>query len=237
MLALAATTDPRRVAAARPRLSVQPSPDPRLPEGRPRVAVDAEPLPAAALEQNDAAWGETPRGLMVATPSTPPALLSVAGDRRLHRVPARGRRAAGRRDLLGTDLRRGISRALGDPVLNAADDVFVVNSFSKYFGMTGWRLGWLVAPAGLRARAGEARPALLHFAIDAGAASPRSPPSPATIAILEERRHEFAQRRDVDMLPRAFALGFRHRHRAAGRVLRVCGRVGAGRRLGNARAG
>ena len=32
-------------------------------------------------------------------------------------------------------------------VLELADDVFVVNSFSKSFGMTGWRLGWLVAPA------------------------------------------------------------------------------------------
>ena len=27
-----------------------------------------------------------------------------------------------------------------------SDNAFVVNSFSKYFGMTGWRLGWLVAP-------------------------------------------------------------------------------------------
>jgi hypothetical protein len=27
-----------------------------------------------------------------------------------------------------------------------ADDVFVINSFSKYFNMTGWRLGWMVAP-------------------------------------------------------------------------------------------
>ena len=32
-------------------------------------------------------------------------------------------------------------------MLELADDVFVVNSFSKSFGMTGWRLGWLVAPA------------------------------------------------------------------------------------------
>jgi len=30
--------------------------------------------------------------------------------------------------------------------LSAHDDAFVVNSFSKYFGMTGWRLGWLIAP-------------------------------------------------------------------------------------------
>ena len=31
-------------------------------------------------------------------------------------------------------------------VLEVDDDAFVLNSFSKYFGMTGWRLGWLVAP-------------------------------------------------------------------------------------------
>ena len=30
--------------------------------------------------------------------------------------------------------------------LALADDVFVINSFSKYFNMTGWRLGWMVAP-------------------------------------------------------------------------------------------
>ncbi|WP_251276941.1 aminotransferase class I/II-fold pyridoxal phosphate-dependent enzyme, partial [Enterobacter hormaechei] len=31
-------------------------------------------------------------------------------------------------------------------VLQVDDSAFVLNSFSKYFGMTGWRLGWLVAP-------------------------------------------------------------------------------------------
>lgn len=34
--------------------------------------------------------------------------------------------------------------------LAVADDVFVVNSFSKYFSMTGWRIGWLVAPENAR---------------------------------------------------------------------------------------
>src|SRR5690606_33537704 len=34
-------------------------------------------------------------------------------------------------------------------VLAVAPDALVINSFSKYFGMTGWRLGWLVAPAPL----------------------------------------------------------------------------------------
>ena len=30
--------------------------------------------------------------------------------------------------------------------LQFSDDVFVINSFSKYFGMTGWRVGWLIVP-------------------------------------------------------------------------------------------
>jgi len=35
--------------------------------------------------------------------------------------------------------------------LSVTNDAFVVNSFSKYFGMTGWRLGWVVAPDGAEA--------------------------------------------------------------------------------------
>lgn len=34
-----------------------------------------------------------------------------------------------------------------ETALNISDDIFVVNSFSKYFSMTGWRLGWLVVPS------------------------------------------------------------------------------------------
>ncbi|MEK9749341.1 MAG: aminotransferase class I/II-fold pyridoxal phosphate-dependent enzyme, partial [Pseudomonadales bacterium] len=37
----------------------------------------------------------------------------------------------------------------GEPLptmLSHANDAFIVNSFSKYFGMTGWRLGWMVVP-------------------------------------------------------------------------------------------
>ncbi|WP_147104377.1 pyridoxal phosphate-dependent aminotransferase [Tateyamaria sp. syn59] len=30
--------------------------------------------------------------------------------------------------------------------LNVSDDVYVINSFSKYFSMTGWRIGWMVVP-------------------------------------------------------------------------------------------
>ncbi|MCP1327404.1 aminotransferase class I/II-fold pyridoxal phosphate-dependent enzyme, partial [Halomonas sp. 707D4] len=50
-------------------------------------------------------------------------------------------------ELLVDEIYQGLN--FDDAPLSAtaiSHDAFVVNSFSKYFGMTGWRLGWLVAP-------------------------------------------------------------------------------------------
>jgi aspartate/methionine/tyrosine aminotransferase len=86
-------------------------------------------------------------------------------------------------------------------------DLFVINSFSKYFNMTGWRLGWLVAPecyvteleklaqnVYLSPPAPAQRAALAAFA-------------PETLAILDERRDEFRARRDY-LVPALRGLGF-----------------------------
>jgi aspartate/methionine/tyrosine aminotransferase len=85
--------------------------------------------------------------------------------------------------------------------------VFVINSFSKYFGMTGWRLGWIVAPEwaveGLDRLAQNlylAAPTLAqHAALRAF--------SPENLEILEQRRQTFAQRRDF-LVPALRSLGF-----------------------------
>src|ERR1019366_6850510 len=89
-----------------------------------------------------------------------------------------------------------------------ADDVFVINSFSKYFNMTGWRLGWLVVPEGYVREVEKLAQNLFispsapaqHAALAAFTAE--------TIAILEARRHQFQRRRDV-LLPGLRRLGFR----------------------------
>ncbi len=77
------------------------------------------------------------------------------------------------------------------------DDVFVVNSFSKFFLMTGWRLGWLAAPA-------WALPALERLAQNLFLAAPTPAQhaalaafAPETLAILEARKDELRARRDV----------------------------------------
>ena len=84
-----------------------------------------------------------------------------------------------------------------ETVLAVSDDVFVVNSFSKFFQMTGWRLGWLVAPE-------WAVPALEKLAQNLFLAPPTVAQyaalaafEPATLAILEERRQQLQARRDL----------------------------------------
>ncbi|MET1081370.1 MAG: pyridoxal phosphate-dependent aminotransferase [Pseudomonas sp.] len=92
-------------------------------------------------------------------------------------------------------------------VLEVNDQAFVLNSFSKYFGMTGWRLGWLVAPP-------AAVPELEKLAQNLYISAPSMAQyaalacfEPATLEILEERRHEFGRRRDF-LLPALRELGF-----------------------------
>jgi aspartate/methionine/tyrosine aminotransferase len=86
-------------------------------------------------------------------------------------------------------------------------DAFVINSFSKYFGMTGWRLGWLVAPEvaveemeKLAQNLFISMSTMAQYAALVGF-------EPATRDILNERRDIFRQRRDY-LLPALEQLGF-----------------------------
>jgi aspartate/methionine/tyrosine aminotransferase len=91
--------------------------------------------------------------------------------------------------------------------LGVSDDVLVVNSFSKYFSMTGWRLGWLVAPSDYVAEMERfAQNAFISVSAPAQYAA-LAAFRPETIAILEERRDEFQRRRDF-LVPALRALGF-----------------------------
>lgn len=91
--------------------------------------------------------------------------------------------------------------------LEVDDDAFVLNSFSKYFGMTGWRLGWLVAP---EAAIPELEKLAQNLYISAPSMAQHAALAcfePETLAILESRREEFARRRDY-LLPALRELGF-----------------------------
>jgi len=92
-------------------------------------------------------------------------------------------------------------------VLEVDDNAFVLNSFSKYFGMTGWRLGWLVAPDAAVSELEKLAQNLYISAPSMAQYAALACFEPATIAILEERRAEFARRRDF-LLPALRELGF-----------------------------
>ncbi|MBK5206758.1 MAG: aminotransferase class I/II-fold pyridoxal phosphate-dependent enzyme, partial [Polaromonas sp.] len=88
-----------------------------------------------------------------------------------------------------------------------SDRIFVVNSFSKYFSMTGWRLGWLVAPEEfVREVETFAQNAFICPSAPAQYAGIAAF-TPETTAILEERRAEFKRRRDF-LVPALRDLGF-----------------------------
>jgi aspartate/methionine/tyrosine aminotransferase len=154
----------------------------------------------------DAAWRSDIRVVMVASPSNPTGTLLGADELgRLYRA-VRERGAS----LVVDEIYQGLVYGEPDHTALAAgtEGLFVVNSFSKYFGMTGWRLGWVVAPSDcistldrLAQNLYLAAPTLSQYA-GLAAFEPRS------LEILESRRRELELRRDF-LLPALRGLGFR----------------------------
>ena len=107
----------------------------------------------------------------------------------------------------GLDFRpKGTKRAITS-ILELTDKAFVINSFSKYFGMTGWRLGWLVAPEwALPGLEKLAQNLFISMSTMAQFAALQCF-TPATRALLDARRDEFQRRCDV-LLPALEAMGF-----------------------------
>ncbi len=150
------------------------------------------------------AWTDHTRAVLVATPSNPTGtLLSTAGLAAILEVV----RAHGG-VLLVDEIYQGlVYGGEGGTALALGDDLVVINSFSKYFGMTGWRLGWMVVPQPwveaverLAQNIFLSAPTLAQYAALAAF-------EPETLAILEQRRQAFEERRDY-LLPALRELGF-----------------------------
>lgn len=174
----------------------------------------AKILPVAArddfqptLEMVRAAWGPKTKGLLLGSPSNPTGTLIAPQE--LKRIADFIAERGG--VLLVDEIYQGLvygrepqfapSTAFGLP-----GEVVLINSFSKYFCMTGWRLGWVVLPS--RALRGFEKLAQ-HLFISAPAAAQHAAISafePETLKILEGRRREFARRRDF-LVPALKAAG------------------------------
>lgn len=178
----------------------------RMLEGRPiGLPVDAAANYQPRADQVAAAWTARTRGLLVASPANPTGTLLDANSL----SALAGVTAARSGTLLVDEIYHGLTYGVdARSALEIGDDVFVINSFSKYFGMTGWRLGWLVAPQ-RHVREIEKLAQNLYIAPSTVAQhAALAAFQPETLAILEARREEFSRRRDV-LLPGLRQLGFR----------------------------
>lgn len=181
----------------------------RVLEGEP-VGVPVGPdtnyqLTADLIERH---WAPRTRGVLIASPSNPTGT-TVAPDE-MRAIAATVARLGGR--LIVDEIYLGLSYG-GEPesVLSLAgkhaDDLFVVSSFSKYFNMTGWRLGWVIAP---ERHVRDLEKLAQNLYISPPTLSQRAALAcflPETLAIVEERRRAFCDRRDY-LVPALRALGF-----------------------------
>ena len=153
-------------------------------------------------------WTERTRGVIVASPSNPTGTSMTPEQTRDVVAAVRARGGFSIVDEIYQGLYYGEKE--GDRATSAlsfGDDVITVNSFSKYFSMTGWRLGWLVLPESLV-------PAVEKLAQNLFICAPAIAQHAAlaafhddAIAIFEERRREFRRRRDF-LVPALRDLGF-----------------------------
>lgn len=165
----------------------------------------------------EAAWGERTAAVLLASPANPTGAMLAAAD--IETIVKFATRAGG--VVIVDEIYQGLVYDHGPAesgvrsALAQDDRVFVVNSFSKYFGMTGWRVGWLVAPRWAMegvARCAEnlylAPPTVSQHAALAAL-------RPEAMAEHERRRRVFARRRDL-FLAGLESLGVPVAHRPQG---------------------
>jgi aspartate/methionine/tyrosine aminotransferase len=163
------------------------------------------------------AWGPATRGLLVASPANPTGAVLPAATLESLAGFVRSRDAF----LILDEIYQGLTYdvAAGGPGyrtgLTVADDVYVLNSFSKYFGMTGWRLGWMVVPEDAVERVARLAQNLFISPPSLAQHAALAAFEPDAMAIHESRRQAFARRRELlcDGLER---LGFHIPVRPAG---------------------
>jgi len=158
-------------------------------------------LTAEAVE---AAWSARTRGVLIGSPSNPTGTTINAGNLAAlcDRVFARGG------FVLVDEIYQGLTYDhAANTALSLDPRIAVINSFSKYFGMTGWRLGWIVAPRewiGTLERLSQnlylCAPAIAQHAALACF-------EPESLAVCEQQREELRLRRDY-LVPALRGLGF-----------------------------
>ena len=169
----------------------------------------AIPVSAKSFYQPDVAgvekaWNDNSRAVMVATPSNPTGTLLP--EKQLSDLA--GWLAARNGTLIVDEIYQGLVYDREDSTaLQLSDNCFVINSFSKYFGMTGWRIGWMVTPPQYVDAIDRIAQNLFLAPPTVSQHAALTALAPETRPALDARRDEFKQRRDF-LLPALEQLGF-----------------------------
>jgi aspartate/methionine/tyrosine aminotransferase len=172
------------------------------------IATTAQERFQLSAAKVQAHWGKHTKGVLLASPSNPTGT-SIHPDelRRIHDfVRSRGGITMIDEIYLGLSHDATFGRSAlelgGD-----AGDIISINSFSKYFSMTGWRLGWLVVPEKLVAPVERLAQNLYICASSISQAAGLACFEPESIAEYEKRRAQFKARRDF-FIPALREIGF-----------------------------
>jgi aspartate/methionine/tyrosine aminotransferase len=177
----------------------------RLVEAR-GVAIPVGPgtgfqLTAEAVRRN---WRERTRGVLVANPTNPTG--TVIAHAELQAIHAVVREKGGW--LIVDEIYHELVYETSPPsAASLGDDVIVINSFSKYWQMTGWRLGWLIVPEGIMPGIDRLAQNIFLAASTPAQYAALAAFGPETRAILEMRKVILRQRRD-GLVPALERLGF-----------------------------
>ena len=178
----------------------------RLYGGVPRaLPTDADTNYQLTAQMIREAWTDNTRAVLIGSPSNPAG--AVVPPDEMSRIAATVRELGGQ--LVVDEIYHGL---VYDTEIRTAlfdgQDIFIVNSFSKYYGMTGWRLGWLVVPDAYLDDITRLSQNLFISASTPAQYAALHAFDEETIEELERRRALFQQRRD-QFVPALRELGFK----------------------------
>jgi aspartate/methionine/tyrosine aminotransferase len=168
------------------------------------IAVGPQTSYQLTAELVEKYWTPRTKAVLVCSPSNPTGTLIAPEALRDIHAMVRSRGGA----LISDEIYHGLTYGPQTPsALALGEDILVINSFSKYFGMTGFRLGWLVAPESFMFDVEKLSGNLFISSSDIAQQSALASFHPDTIALLEQRRELYRAQRDF-LVPALRELGF-----------------------------
>lgn len=148
-------------------------------------------------------WGPATRGVLVASPSNPTG--TTIEQEALRELVGEVRRRGG--FIIMDEIYLGLYYGDAPRSALALDDgIIVINSFSKYFHMTGWRLGWMITPRSMVPAVEKLAASLAICAPSLAQHAALTCFEPEVMRVYDQRRLSFKQRRDY-LLPELERIG------------------------------